>query len=427
MQARALAAVHDEELRSWLIAPLEESKTGLACCRYLDDYTIETDRNVNWCAAAELDLFCLVEVQDRGDLDVPMERASDVPRGFSAVARGVPNSLHISLPSPSNVGTPAKTNARNYLSSASARTPQTSWMDQQQRWGSLREVEREIEERLRSSAHTARLYGTQLRASFHNSMPSPSMPSPPVSVTIDDATAASAAPSVLSGSGSPSSPPVLSHASSPAMRTPQGVTSELARMQALLDDSTAEKRRLEADLAAARQALTDTQQSAATSIDQERQRYRREVEFVRSGVEAAAAQRDAAVAKRKESHERALRRAVAEAEERERAANATAIREREEAHQEAMRAQAARHELELGSLRGQLVSLATEVRALQRGGLWPGHSETASTDSFVQLPLVDADNAFRELSRAIAIAGYSGGPRTEPSRVVRNKSSAYVP
>ena len=79
----------------------------------------------------------------------------------------------------------------------------------------------------------------------------------------------------------------------------KGLAGQLARARALLADSIAEKARLEDELVYER-GQTEGAVAAATAdlqqeLDEERTRYRREIEFVRAGVNAAEGAREAAM------------------------------------------------------------------------------------------------------------------------------------
>lgn len=130
-----------------------------------------------------------------------------------------------------------------------------------------------------------------------------------------------------------------------------GLAGQLARAQALLADATAEQSRLEAELAYERENAEAAQQQAQAELEAERVRYRREVEFVRAGVDAAAEQRDKAAAKRKEAHEKALKRAVREAEERAAAEAEQAAMQTDEAHNAQLEDMQRRYEEQLDTLR----------------------------------------------------------------------------
>ena len=151
-----------------------------------------------------------------------------------------------------------------------------------------------------------------------------------------------------------------------------GLAGQLARAQALLSDASAEQMRLEAELAVERQMAAEAAASAAAALEDERARYRREVEFVRAGVDAASAQREAAASKRRDAQDRALRRAVREAEERTSAIAEAAAVETEQAHNAELAEQQTRYERQLGALETQLVTLAHTVLRMQGTGTWPG-------------------------------------------------------
>jgi len=204
----------------------------------------------------------------------------------------------------------------------------------------------------------------------------------------------------------PTAPPLTRGGSSSTVL----LNAQLASMHAKLSESEAARRRLEAELAAHRESASTVADAHAAALEQERQRYRREVEFVRAGADAAAAQRDAAMAKRKESHERALRRAVHQAEERGVAAAAHAAAERELAHASALREQATRYDEQLTATRGQLIDLAMKVRALCREGQWPGARIAVEriADQANAAGALNADMAYQILCAAIVCASRGG-------------------
>jgi hypothetical protein len=158
-----------------------------------------------------------------------------------------------------------------------------------------------------------------------------------------------------------------------------GLAGELARARALLLDAHEEQMRLEVELAAERVAAEEEAARAAATLELERLRYRREVEFVRAGVDTASAQRSAAAAKQAEAHERAVRRAERQAEARTSAAAAEAALVAEEAHTAALSQQQERYENQLTLLTEQLVALAGQARRLQRTGALPGGTCTRAT------------------------------------------------
>jgi len=197
----------------------------------------------------------------------------------------------------------------------------------------------------------------------------------------------------------------------PRLPSSPSTAARLREVEELLAASEAAKRRLEADLAAAKEKAEAAEERHLAQIDQERQTYRREVEFVKQGVDAAAAQRELQMQKRKESHERALKRAVDKAEERERAAASAAAAELQAAHEQAMREQAERYETHLEGLRAQWAGLASDARSLCREGRWPGGA--AASDAVEQAAAgapdaeehLDAEGAYRILCAALAAAG----------------------
>ena len=138
-------------------------------------------------------------------------------------------------------------------------------------------------------------------------------------------------------------------------------------------------------------------------LAKERARYRREVEFVRAGVDAAAAQRDAAAKKRQEAHDKALKRAVREAEARANAEASASFAAAEEASVAATSEMAGRYEKQIEALTLQMTGLAEEVRRLQAAGVWPGGpsagGEGGDEDDEEEL---DAASAHKLLAAAIA-------------------------
>lgn len=185
-----------------------------------------------------------------------------------------------------------------------------------------------------------------------------------------------------------------------------GVEGQLARARALLADATAEQARLQEELAYERARADNATADVQAELQKERSRYRREVDFVRAGVDAAAAQRDAAAAKRKEANERALKRAVREAEERASAEASASFAAAQEATDAATAEMAARYEKQMEALTLMLTGLASEVRRLQTAGAWPGGPDAGGgggEDEEEEEPL-DAAGAHQLLAAAIAEA-----------------------
>jgi hypothetical protein len=262
----------------------------------------------------------------------------------------------------------------------SARTPHApEWLGQCQILGSAQSIQRAVKERLRAGPQRQISYGRSARPPVAPTADSPRAPAADGQCASPTAECASAATSTTADAPlerpEPPEPPVPPpHAPLHTSHTPS-LAAQLFRTQALLSQSMVEQRRLHAELHAAHEAAAAAQATAAASIEQERERYRREADFLRKGVQAAAAQREATFERRQQSHERALRRAVRETEERvvERMAAATTVAasDREAVHASALSTQAERHEAELSRVSGLLISLAHEVGELERQGVWP--------------------------------------------------------
>ena len=182
-----------------------------------------------------------------------------------------------------------------------------------------------------------------------------------------------------------------------------GLAGELHRARALLADATAEQARLQEEVAFERERADNASAGVEEELAKERARYRREVEFVRAGVDAAAAQRDAAAKKRQEAHDKALKRAVREAEARANAEASASFAAAEEASVAATSEMAGRYEKQIEALTLQMTGLAEEVRRLQAAGVWPGGpsagGEGGDEDDEEEL---DAASAHKLLAAAIA-------------------------
>ena len=337
--------------------------------------------------------------------------------GFSEVSRGrQPPSIEASA----SFGSSAKLLEATYIQSAartgprSAAPPTTPGSALRgktpQQWGASRQkvsmnsVQAEVQQRLRGAGAPPPKPTSSRSVSFNQSMPEDQEAvMQPAEEGGEYAEAEALLASVakrLDGLNAPAAAPAALDDSllmSPT-RAP-GLAGELARAQALLADATAEQSRLEAELAYERSRVGGAASEAQAELEKERARYRREVDFVRAGVDAAAAQRDAAAAKRKDVHERAVRRAVREAEERTSASAEAAAVQAEEAHYRALDEQAGRYEMQLESLSSQLVGLASEVQRLQGAGLWPGGPEAEEEPEMEEL---DAKGAHQLLAAAIA-------------------------
>lgn len=330
-------------------------------------------------------------------------------RGLVSIAGGTPG-LRVSTPS-SDSALAKRLLEAAYVQSAyrttesDPRSP-TSAASRGLRHGSALSIERQLRG-MRSSQQS------QVRSSWNSgrgllAVESSESPVPDLQVVAGD-----------DGSPGAVATPLMS-----ATRAP-GLAGQLARAQALLRDCAADKRRLEAELCAAQELAASAEAAAVAGLEAERQRYRREVEFVRAGVDAAAAQRDAAASRRKESHERALRRAVREAEERERALAREAAEERETAHRRALDDQASHFEHQRAIYQQHVVDLALEVRDLQCGGMWPdGATLDAKCVSDVQ---IDGETAYRVLCDAVATAAHAMGAPTSTSASIRERGRSRPP
>ena len=188
----------------------------------------------------------------------------------------------------------------------------------------------------------------------------------------------------------------------------KGLAGQLARARALLADSIAEKARLEDELVYER-GQTEGAVAAATAdlqqeLDEERTRYRREIEFVRAGVNAAEGAREAANVKRKEAHEKAMKRAVRDAESRAGAEAEVAAKKLEETYTMTLAGVEARYEAQIANLKQQMISLAVEVRRIQGEGKWPGGPDPPEEDEDEEeeAPPLDVGQAHKLLAGAIA-------------------------
>jgi chemotaxis protein histidine kinase CheA len=282
--------------------------------------------------------------------------------GFSEVQHGKrPPSIQAAAAS--NYGSSAKMLEAAYIQSAartrprsaappmtpgsalrSAKTP-SDWGAKRQTF-SIDSVQQEVQQRLRGAGGPTppqrgrRVGGAALAASSSDFGPQDGEPENPDVQLIGPVSATGDADDADDADGVAASP----------TRAP-GLAGELARAQALLADATAEQSRLEAELAHERESAQEAAEQAQSELDAERERYRREVDFVRAGVDAAAAERERAAAKRKEAHEKALKRAVREAEERTNAAADQAAQEAAEAHQAILDDVQFQHEQQLADLR----------------------------------------------------------------------------
>ena len=206
----------------------------------------------------------------------------------------------------------------------------------------------------------------------------------------------------IDGSSPAATAPYAEDLPPPTPTRAPGLAGELARAQALLRDAVEEQRRLEAALGAARDAAADAAAEGEARLDAERARHRRELHFVQSGIDAASAQREAAAAKRREGHERALKRAVREAEARVSAEAAAAAADAEEAHRAELDAQAMRYERQMGMQAAPVVELASRVRRLQTTGAWPAHAAPSSPAAHSAALFADADDEEQEYAMSMA-------------------------